>query len=215
MKENFLYFLKLNNSHQWSKKHCLLHRYKLQLLPLSCHFRHYAIPWHILIYSPYFTIVLKGPVSPAFSPVIFTPYCFNKNSDLEELALKLVTVHRILLCSFVGEQSRGEGARSLHFTSLSTFCIQCSPSAGGSADPQLSELWVSCTKALKESHLLSTQAKIYLESLPWEASEVDTKDKSTGEEVKSQVLYLLSGQEQGLHSALKRHRQKLGCRYVV
>lgn len=38
---------------------------------------------------------------------------------------------------------------------------------------------------------------------------MDTKDKSIGEEVKSQVLYLLSGQEQGLpgpwlHSALEK-----------
>lgn len=38
---------------------------------------------------------------------------------------------------------------------------------------------------------------------------MDTKDKSTGEEVKSQVLHLLSGQEQGLpraglHSALEK-----------
>lgn len=51
--------------------------------------------------------------------------------------------------------------------------------------------------------------KIYSESLPGAASEVDTKDKSIGEEVKSQVLYLLSEQEQGLqgpwlHSALEK-----------
>lgn len=58
-----------------------------------------------------FTMVLKGPVSPEFSPVIFTPYCFNKKSDLEELALQLVTAHQILLsffCRWIGQRGRGK-----------------------------------------------------------------------------------------------------------
>lgn len=85
--------------------------------------------------------------------------------------------------------------------SLSTPCTKGSPCTGGAADPTVPQPWGSCAEALKESHLVSTQAKVYLESLRWEASEVDTKDKSSGEEVKSQVLCLLSGQGQGLQGA--------------
>lgn len=159
MKGNFLYFLKLNNSHQWSKKHPVLHRQELQLLPLPCHFRARCPTAQIdslTSASPWFSRGLSHlNLAQSFPP----PYCLNRKSDLEELALQLVTAHQILLCFFC--RWIVQRGRSLHFTSLPTLC---SPCTGGSADLQRSELWASCTEVCKESHPFSTPGKIYLES---------------------------------------------------